>query len=196
MSASRKLAMAVTIPALLFAALQLVPYGRNHAAPPDGKVAAFDSPRTEELARRACFDCHSNRTKWPWYASIAPISWRMQSHVDEGRAALNFSALDTLSEKGVKAAGKAGEETSEGEMPLKSYLLMHPEARLTAAEMQDLARGLDRTFAAFVERGGEDATGRGGRTPGEREKGESAEHERAEQERGEESREAGTSTGS
>ena len=201
MSVSRKLALAVTIPALAFAALQLVPYGRNHAAPPDGKVATFDSPRTEELAKRACFDCHSNRTKWPWYASIAPISWRVQAHVDEGRAALNFSALDTLSEKGVEAAGKAGEETSEGEMPVKSYLLMHPEARLTAAEVQELARGLDRTFAAFVEKGGESERGRGARTPGEREKGErekgeSAEHERAEHERGEGSREGATSTGS
>lgn len=196
MSRSRKLMLAVTIPALAFAAIQLVPYGRNHAAPPDGRVAVFDSPRTEELARRACFDCHSNRTKWPWYSSIAPISWRVQEHVDEGRAALNFTALDTLSEKGTKAAGKAGEETSEGEMPVKSYLLMHPEARLTAAEKQELARGLDRMFATLVEKNGEGARGgeRGERTTGmreagEREKGESAEHERAERERGEASEE-------
>jgi len=198
MSRSRRWSLGLAVPVLVFAALQLVPYGRNHAAPPDGKLAAFDSPRTEELARRACFDCHSHRTKWPWYASIAPISWRVQAHVDEGRAALNFSALDTLSEKGIKAAGKAGEETSEGEMPIPSYLLMHPEARLTAAEKQELARGLDRMFATFVEKGGEGEAGRRGaagvRETGERGKRESAEHERAERgrEEGEERRASGS----
>ena len=150
---SRMLGMAVTIPALAFAAIQIVPYGRDHAAPANGKLVVFDSPRTEKLARKACFDCHSNQTKWPWYASVAPMSWRIQSHVDEGREALNFTALDTSSEDGAEAAGEAGEETLEGAMPLADYRLMHPEARLTAAERQELARGLDRTFAAFAEDG-------------------------------------------
>jgi hypothetical protein len=139
--------------------VQLIPYGRDHSAPPDGQLAGFDSPRTEELARKACFDCHSNRTNWPWYSSVAPISWRVQSDVDEGREALNFSALDTSTKDGAKAAGDAGEETQKGEMPPKDYLLMHPEARLTASERQELARGLDRTFAAFTENGGD---GQGG----------------------------------
>jgi hypothetical protein len=177
MSGSRRLALALTVSALAFAAVQLVPYGRDHIAPPDGQLVVFDTPRTEELARRACFDCHSNRTKWPWYASVAPISWRVQSHVDEGRAALNFTALDTSTEKGAEAAGKAGEETGEREMPLKDYLLLHPEARLTAAEQKELARGLDRTFAAFVEDGGMDQSRRDQRTQREPEEGESAEHE-------------------
>ena len=151
MSATRLLSMTLTIPTLAFAAIQLVPYGRNHATPPNGHVVVFDSPRTEELARKACFDCHSNRTKWPWYSSIAPLSWRVQSHVDEGRAALNFSALATSTEKGAEAASEAGEKVGKGKMPLGDYLLMHPEARLTAAEKDELARGLDLTFAAFAE---------------------------------------------
>ncbi|HEY6000725.1 MAG TPA: heme-binding domain-containing protein [bacterium] len=142
MTTARKLTLAVTVPVLLFALLQVVPYGRQHSNPPDGTLAAFDSPRTQELAQKACFDCHSNRTRWPWYASIAPMSWRIQSHVDEGRESLNFTALNTASEEGAEAAGEAGKTVTKGEMPPRDYLLLHPEARLSAAEKSDLARGL------------------------------------------------------
>lgn len=168
MTPTRKLALFLGVPVLLFAALQLVPYGRNHAAPADGQIVQFDSPATQKLAERACFDCHSNRTRWPWYASIAPISWRIQSHVDEGREALNFTALNTASEEGAEAAGEAGETVAKGEMPPNDYLLLHPEARLTAAEKDALVKGLNTTFAAFGE-GGE-----GGEAGEKGEKGEGA----------------------
>lgn len=151
MARPRTLALALGIPVLLFAALQLVPYGRNHTNPPEGTLVAFDSPETRKLAERACFDCHSNRTKWPWYSNIAPLSWRIQGHVDEGREKLNFTAFDPASKDMAEAAGEAGEEVTDGKMPLNDYLLAHPEARLTAAEKQTLVAGLDRTFAAFVE---------------------------------------------
>ena len=195
MTPTRKLALVLGVPVLLFAAIQLVPYGRNHAAPPDGQLAQFDSPATQKLAERACFDCHSNRTRWPWYASLAPISWRIQSHVDEGREALNFTALNTASEEGAEAAGEAGETVAKGEMPPNDYLLLHPEARLTAAEKDALVKGLNATFAAFGEGGeagekGEGAAGakRAPTAPGEAgEKGEAGEREEREEreERGE-----------
>lgn len=156
MSGSRWITKAMIVLVPGFVLIQVLPYGRDHAAPPDGQRAAFDSPRTEELARRACFDCHSNRTEWPWYSSVAPVSWRVQAHVLQGRAKLNFDALDTSTEEGAEAAGKAGEEAREGKMPLRDYMLMHGHARLTAAEREELARGLDRTFAAFVEREGKE----------------------------------------
>ena len=54
--------------------IQLVPYGRNHANPPVRQEPAWDSPQTRELAVRACYDCHSNQTAWPWYTNVAPIS--------------------------------------------------------------------------------------------------------------------------
>ena len=54
---------------------QLVPYGRDHRNPPITGTPTWDSPRTAELARRACFDCHSHETRWPWYSSLAPLSW-------------------------------------------------------------------------------------------------------------------------
>ena len=72
-------------------AIQLVPYGRGHRNPALRSEPPWDSPATRELARQACFDCHSNETQWPAYASIAPASWLVQHDVDEGRAALNFS---------------------------------------------------------------------------------------------------------
>jgi hypothetical protein len=57
-----------------FLLIQLVPYGRAHANPPVVKEPAWDSPTTRALAKRACFDCHSNETVWPWYTNVAPVS--------------------------------------------------------------------------------------------------------------------------
>jgi len=139
-------------PLVLLLAIQLVPYGRNHANPPARLQPVWDSPRTQELARRACFDCHSNQTRWPWYSSIAPLSWRIQRDVLEAREHLNFTALDTGSKKVAEAAGEAAETVTKGEMPPRDYLLMHSEARLDAEEKRALATGLGATFAAFAER--------------------------------------------
>jgi hypothetical protein len=159
MTITRKLGLAVAVPVLLFAAVQLVPYGRNHTNPPDGTLASFDSPGTEQLAKRACYDCHSNQTKWPWYSAIAPVSWRIQRHVDEGREKLNFTAFNAANEDMADAAGEASETITKNEMPPADYLLAHPEARLTAAEKQSLVAGLDRTFAAFAEGEGKERRG-------------------------------------
>jgi len=160
-------ALGTALVAIVFIVLlaQVVPYGRAHVNPPDGAQTAFDSQATQDLATRACFDCHSNRTRWPWYSSIAPISWRIQHDVNEGREKLNFTAFDATG-KMADAAGESGEEVTKGEMPPKDYLLMHPEARLTPAERALLARGLGATFAAFAREGP------GGGEAGEAERGE------------------------
>lgn len=188
MNRSKVLALVVGGGLALVALLQLVPFGRNHANPPLGQQVQWDSPRTEELARRACWDCHSNETKWPWYSNLAPISWRIQRHVEDGRKALNFSDFQPGNEKVAEHAGEAAETVEKGEMPLNDYLLAHPEARLSAAEKQELIRGLQATFAAFAEKGedgggeGGESRGRGGEKGEAGERGESAEHERAERE--------------
>jgi hypothetical protein len=163
MVSARKLGIVLMAFVLVLFLAQVVPYGRQHANPPDGNLVSFDSPVTEDLAKRACFDCHSNRTRWPWYASIAPLSWRIQNHVTEGREKLNFTAFNPGSEEVADAAGEAGESVTEKEMPPKDYLLMHPEARLTREENAMLARGLDATFAAFVEGQGTEETDEVGR---------------------------------
>lgn len=119
-------------------AIQLVPYGRDHANPPVTAEPAWDAPGTRALAKRACFDCHSNETEWPAYASIAPVSWLVQHDVEEGRSVLNFSEW-TRPQREAKEAAK---ELREGEMPPAAYKLIHAHARLSAADQDRLAQGL------------------------------------------------------
>lgn len=85
-----------------------------------------------EIMHMACYDCHSNETEYPWYAQIAPVSWWLKHHVDEGKEHLNFSTWADYSDK--KADHKLEEcveEVEEGEMPLNSYTWTHGDAKLT-----------------------------------------------------------------
>ena len=120
--------------------IQVVPFGRQHTNPPIVKEPAWDSPQTRALAKRACFDCHSNETTWPWYSSVAPVSWLTQRDVNGGRRHLNFSEWNTPQ----RHAGHAAEEIQKGDMPLWFYLPMHPAARLTPAEKAALIGGLQK----------------------------------------------------
>jgi hypothetical protein len=133
--------LALSVAGLIVLA-QLVPYGRDHKNPAVASEPAWDHPSTRALAARACFDCHSNETQWPWYSRLAPTSWLVQNHVDEGRETLNFSQWN----RGYKEARQASEKVLEGSMPPRSYLLLHAEARLQPAERTALARGLDATL--------------------------------------------------
>ena len=126
----------------LFVALQLVPYGRTHSNPPTVSEPPWDSPRTRELAVRACFDCHSNETEWPWYANVAPFSWAVQQDVDAARSVMNFSEWHRRSSLAVYA----GRRTREGMMPPSKYRIAHPKAQLTPQERLELARGLELTL--------------------------------------------------
>ena len=132
---------------LTFAAIQFVPYGRDRVNPPVGAEPTWDSPDTRALAKQACFDCHSNETEWPAYSRVAPVSWLIQHDVSEGRAVLNFSEWQRPQEEATEAA----EEVLEGEMPLQMYQLMHAHARLSAADRERLARGLERTLGRPAE---------------------------------------------
>lgn len=123
-------------------AIQLVPYGRDHDNPPVTAEPAWDSPRTRELAKGACYDCHSNETIWPWYSHVAPMSWLVQYDVEEGRRVLNFSEWD----KPQKEAHEAADTVREGEMPLWFYLPTHPDADLSDADKQALINGLEATI--------------------------------------------------
>lgn len=125
--------------AAFFFAIQLVPYGRNHVNPPVISEPRWSSPKTRELAVRACFDCHSNETVWPWYASVAPVSWLIQRDVDEGRNELNFSQWNSVQEEGDESA----EKLLEGEMPQWYYTLLHPAAKLSTTEVTSLAGEFD-----------------------------------------------------
>ncbi|MBK8430139.1 MAG: heme-binding domain-containing protein [Chloroflexi bacterium] len=137
------LKIALIIVVLGAVVIQLVPYGRNHINPPVLGEPNWDSPETRELFYRACGDCHTNETVWPWYSNIAPVSWLVQHDVDEGRHELNLSEWGYIANK---EADESSEAIEEGEMPMPVYLITHPEARLTEAEKEALMRGLDRTF--------------------------------------------------
>jgi mono/diheme cytochrome c family protein len=140
---------------VIFVALQLVPYGHNHTNPPVPTQPQWDSPRTQALFARACADCHSNETVWPWYSNIAPVAWLVQHDVDEGREKFNIS-------DGRGEGDESAEKVANGEMPMAIYTFLHPEAKLSASEKQELIQGLQATFGG--EGGGE---GRDGGESGE-----------------------------
>jgi hypothetical protein len=132
--------LAIVVALLL---VQLVPYRvQNHAVVAEPR---WDSAQTRSLAVAACFDCHSNQTRHYWYEKVAPISWWIKGHVDEGRSALNFS------ECGVRRGEEddIAESVAEGDMPPSYYTWLgrHPDARLSAAERKALADGLRATVA-------------------------------------------------
>jgi mono/diheme cytochrome c family protein len=124
--------------------IQAVPYGRDHLNPPVRAEPQWDSPRTRELSARACFDCHSNETVWPWYSNIAPISWLIENDVKEGRRELNFSEWDRPQEE----AHESADSVRKGSMPPWYY----PWARLSHAERQDLINGLEASLGMRRER--------------------------------------------
>ena len=93
------------------------------------------SPAAKAILRRACYDCHSNETEWPWYARIAPISWWIARDVRKGRSELNFSTWNQYStQQQVKKLKESWKEVAEGEMPPWYYLPAHRNARLMAED--------------------------------------------------------------
>jgi len=97
---------------VVLGALQLVPYGRNHSNPPVVKEPSWAQSSTRLLTARACFDCHNNETRWPWYSNLAPVSWVVQRDVESGRRALNFSEWQRNYEGLAATIASAGGEGS------------------------------------------------------------------------------------
>lgn len=124
--------------------LQLVPYGHDRSNPPVTGEPDWSDARTRELFYQACRDCHTNQTEWPWYARVAPASWLVRWDVEEGRSHFNASEWEGGGEH--DDSDEAAEMVRSGEMPLPRYLWLHPEARLSEAEREALARGLEATF--------------------------------------------------
>ena len=122
---------------------QFVPLSRTN--PPVTREVKWDSPQTRALAQRACFDCHSNVTTWPWYSRVTPTSFLVVSDVGDGRRRMNFSEWDKPQRATIM---DVQHDIESGDMPVWQYLPMHPEARLSAAEKQQLLDGLRKTFAA------------------------------------------------
>lgn len=109
--------------------------------PARGAGARLGQPQTRQLAVRACFDCHSNQTTWPWYTSVAPFSWLTERDVIEGRRRLNFSQWGGT----LRGERDMSRIISEGRMPPFYYVWLHPSANLSAAEKTALINGLNAT---------------------------------------------------
>jgi hypothetical protein len=91
------------------------------------------------ILNSSCYDCHSNATVYPWYTNIAPVSWWLKHHVNEGRAELNFSEWDNYSSrKKDHKLDEAIELVENGEMPMNTYIWMHGNAKLSEEQKNRL----------------------------------------------------------
>ena len=136
---------------VVFALLQLMnPTRTNPPVTPGHDLMATKAPPPQiaALLHAACYDCHSYETKWPWYSRIAPVSWLVVGDVKDGRERMNFSDWPReLPERAAKRLGRISEEVGYKDMPPSKYTLMHPEARLTADQRQQLIHWADQEAA-------------------------------------------------
>jgi len=110
------------------------------------------SPEVSGILRAACYDCHSMETKYPWYSKVAPISWLILPHIQEGREELNFSEWEGMSKRSkVKMLKESAEEVEDEKMPHPQYLYAHPEARLTHAQRQLLIDWANQSARSMVK---------------------------------------------
>lgn len=111
---------------------------QSTAETPNDIFAHYAAPDSlQQMIRTSCYDCHSNNTVYPWYSNIQPVAWWLADHVNEGKKELNFSEFTTYAPK--KADHKMEEVIEmieKGEMPLKSYTIIHGDAKLSAAQQK------------------------------------------------------------
>ena len=135
--------------------IQLVPSGRPEVSISNTNDLILNNPlpdSVKQLLKAACYDCHSNETKYPWYAYVAPVSWLVSRDTRMGREQINFSDWESLSKMDkAKQLGDIAEEVEDGVMPMPIYILMHPEAKLTMAERELLVEWTDE-FAESIFR--------------------------------------------
>ncbi|OQP61185.1 cytochrome C [Niastella vici] len=139
MSRTKKILLGVLV---LLIVIQFIRPARNI----NGQVLATDITKLYSIPenvqaslKTACYDCHSNNTRYPWYVNIQPVGWYLSWHVSEGKEELNFSDFGSYSQRKQKGKFKSIAKTvEEDEMPLSSYTLIHKDARLTNEEKTQL----------------------------------------------------------
>jgi hypothetical protein len=144
--------------AVVFVVIQVLPVGRIHN-PPVTKDAPWPSEQARSIAVASCYDCHSNEVKVRWYDKVAPVSWFVANHVVEGRSALNFSTWDQPQRA---ETDEWTESVENGGMPLRSYTLLHPDGKLSAADRKVLVDALRQLEGTTTSGGGRGEGGRGG----------------------------------
>jgi cytochrome c len=131
--------MIATVAVLTIAALSLIhPWGNLRIDAPTNLAVLAGSNVPDEIRlalTQKCGDCHSNNTRWPLYSRVAPSSWLVEHDVHAGREHLNLTSWQQYSiDDRIDLLGKMSSQLRQGKMPLKQYLLLHPEARLSEAE--------------------------------------------------------------
>lgn len=141
--------------AAVFVAIQFVRPERNLAAGPGpadllGRHPA--PPAVAQLLAVACYDCHSNHTRYPWYASIQPVGWWLDSHIRDAKEAVNFSEVGAYpADEAAKKLGECADEIIDHSMPLSSYTLIHADARLTDPQRRLLSDWFNALSAQLAE---------------------------------------------
>lgn len=133
---------------VLFTAAQVIRPARDVASAAtsrDDFLARHSPPATvAQTLRAACYDCHSNETRYPWYAQVQPFGWMLDKHVREGRRALNFSEFGRLPAKRARKKLEACiDAVSDGQMPLRSYTWIHRDAKLSEREADALVAWME-----------------------------------------------------
>lgn len=116
------------------------PSRANPPVDPKGTLQAHVEvpPDVDALLTRACADCHSNSTRWPWYSQVAPVSWLLANDVNEGREHLNFSDWEKRHHHEESPFDQICKQIRDGDMPPWYYKPLHPESRLTPGEVQTI----------------------------------------------------------
>ena len=140
---------------LIFIVVQFIPSGIPGNKPEDDRSIANDSMisvQVLEQLRVSCFDCHSNQVDLPWYARVAPSSWLLADHIKEGRSYLNFSEWAAYSNREkIGLLNEIKDEVASGKMPLKSYLLIHWEAKIDSAGFSAILKWTDDATARMLD---------------------------------------------
>ncbi|GAC1314040.1 MAG: heme-binding domain-containing protein [Mucilaginibacter sp.] len=141
---------------VLFIVIQFIPRDHN-----DGQQAAVNSitklypvpGNVQSILKKSCYDCHSNRTNYPWYAQIQPFRFMLDSHIRQGKDALNFDAFGTYSSRKQRSKLRAiGESLDEGSMPLSSYTLIHRKAALSKEDKALLMNWVKQTSDSLLQK--------------------------------------------
>lgn len=126
-----------------FGIIQLIPVGFNNppVVPEQDFLIANAAPENiRKVVRNSCYDCHSHESKYPWYSKVAPVSWMLKHHIDDGRKHLNFSTWTTYTPKRMDhKLEEFNEAITEGWMPMDKYLWMHKDAVLSPDEKNTLS---------------------------------------------------------
>jgi hypothetical protein len=135
----RKIGIALLI---AFIAIQFFRPEKNNSAAvlPTDITRIYAVPQNvQQILQKACADCHSNNTKYPWYDYIQPVAWLLEDHIKEGKKELNYSEFGTYSiARQNKKMDETMKEIKDDDMPLSSYTFLHHSARLTDAEKKVL----------------------------------------------------------